>query len=339
LRLLLVTDAWHPQVNGVVHSLDRVLAALRGFGDDVSVLAPDRFRTLPCPTYPEVRLAVAWPHHVRRLIHAAPVPFVHIATEGPLGMLARRHCLRAGIGFTTSYHTKFPEYLRARLPLPLGWSYALLRHFHNAGRGCMVATDSLANDLSRRGFLRLMRWPRGVDHELFRPRPGADLGLKRPVFLSVGRVAVEKNLEAFLSLDLPGSKVVVGDGPARATLARRYPDAHFLGTLRGEALAQAYAAADVFVFPSRTDTFGNVLLEALASGLPVAAFPVTGPKDVIADPRVGVLSDNLREAALAALALDGRDARRLAERYSWEESARTFRANIFAANSPAAAAT
>ena len=332
LRLALVTDAWFPQVNGVVNSLDRVIRLLRGWGAEVTVIAPERFRTIPCPTYPEIRLSLAGTGAVGAAIEENSPAFVHIATEGPLGMLARRYCLKRGRGFTTSYHTKFPEYVAARVPVPLSWGYAYMRRFHNAGLGCMVATASLEADLEAHGFRNLMRWSRGVDHDLFRPRADADLGLPRPIFLNVGRIAVEKNIEAFLSLDLPGTKVVVGDGPALNSLKRAYPQAHFLGVLSGEALASAYAASDVMVFPSLTDTFGNVLLEALASGLPVAAFPVTGPKDVITDPRVGALDTNLAAAALAALRLPRGPAREFALRFTWEASAAAFRDNILTAH-------
>ncbi|SEQ35614.1 Glycosyltransferase involved in cell wall bisynthesis [Faunimonas pinastri] len=330
MRLTIVTDAWFPQVNGVVHSLNRITTVLRGQGDEVSVVAPDRFRTVPCPTYPDIRLSLVGPGRIARVIDAEKPDHVHIATEGPLGMLARRHCLKTGIGFTTSYHTRFPEYVSARFPLPESWAYAVVRRFHNSGLGCMVATPSLEAELTARGFRHLMRWSRGVDADLFHPRPEANLDLPRPIFLNVGRVAVEKNLEAFCALNLPGSRVVVGDGPARAGLQARFPDVHFLGMMKGEALAQAYASADVFVFPSRTDTFGNVLLEALSSGLPVAAFPVTGPRDVITDPKVGVLDVDLRKAALAALELSGADARQFAQGFSWEASAAAFRNNILA---------
>lgn len=332
IRLIVVTDAWRPQVNGVVNTLERVVGRLEARGDSVSVLAPERFRTLPCPTYPEIRLALARPRDVAAILDESGDALVHIATEGPLGFLARRHLLARGRGFTTSYHTKFPEYLSARVPVPHSWGYAVVRRFHNAGLGCMVATPSLRDDLAARGFERLFLWSRGVDGALFRPRADADLGYPRPVFLYVGRVAVEKNLQAFLKLDLPGSKVVVGDGPARAALERAHPDAHFAGVKRGEALAAAYAAADVLVFPSLTDTFGNVLLEALASGVPVAAFPVTGPKDVITDPAVGVLDADLRKAALAALDLSREAARAFALRFSWEACAETFRDNVLTAN-------
>jgi glycosyltransferase involved in cell wall biosynthesis len=298
----------------------------------VEVISPDRFRTLPCPTYPEIRLSLATPARILALVSEARPDFIHIATEGPLGMLTRRHCVKRGRGFTTSYHTKFPEYVAARAPVPLAWGYAFMRRFHNAGLGCMVATQSLEADLAAHGFRNLMRWPRGVDHQLFRPRQGADLGFPRPVFLYVGRVAVEKNLEAFLKLDLPGTKVVVGDGPAREHLARDYLDAKFLGVRRGEALGEAYAAADVFVFPSLTDTFGNVLLEAMASGVPVAAYPVTGPKDVVTDPRAGALDADLGKAALAALSLSREAAREFALRFTWPSSAAIFRDNILHAN-------
>jgi glycosyltransferase involved in cell wall biosynthesis len=338
MRLVLVTDAWAPQVNGVANSLGRLVGVLRGWDDVVTVIAPERFRTFPCPTYPELRLSLARPGQVAAAIEEARADFIHIATEGPLGMLARRYALAQRRAYTTSYHTKFPEYVAARAPVPIAWTYAVVRRFHNSGVGCMVATPSLERDLAARGFRNLMRWPRGVDRDLFRPRPGADLGLPRPVFLYVGRIAVEKNVEAFLTLDLPGSKAIVGDGPARAALARAFPDAHFLGEKRGEALAEAYAAADVFVFPSLTDTFGNVLLEALASGLPIAAFPVTGPKDVITDPHVGVLDQDLRKAALAALELPSGAARAFAARFSWEESARMFRDNLLVANGARTAA-
>jgi len=332
IRLVIVTDAWFPQVNGVVNSINRVVNMLRGWGDTVTVIGPDRFRTLPCPTYPDIPLALAWPSEIARLIDGEGSAFLHIATEGPLGHLARHYAIARRRRFTTSYHTKFPEYLSARVPVPLSWGYAFMRRFHNGGAGCMVATESLRDDLASRGFKKMVFWSRGVDHELFRPRPEVDLGLPRPIFLSVGRVAVEKNLEAFLKLDLPGSKVVVGEGPARTELMRKYPDARFLGGLPTDELVKVYSGSDVFVFPSVTDTFGNVLLEALASGLPVAAFPVTGPKDIVTDPRAGVLDADLRKAALAALQLSGAEARQFSMRFSWEASARAFRDNILAAH-------
>lgn len=333
LHIMIVTDAWEPQVNGVVHSLARMRDLLTAGGDKVTMIHPGMFTNLPCPTYPEIRLALTTRARIGKLIEDANPDAIHISTEGPLGRLARSSCKTMGRGFTTCYHTKFPEYVSARAPIPLSWLYTIVRRFHNDGLGCMTATQTLRHDLSARGFKNLLHWPRGVDAQLFRPRPAADLGLKRPVFLNVGRVAVEKNIESFAELDLPGSKAVVGDGPALNMLKDKYPGVHFLGLKRGEALATAYAAADVFVFPSLTDTFGNVLLEAMASGLPVAAYPVTGPIDVVLDPRAGVLDENLQRAALTALELDPCDARKYALGYSWENSAAIFRRNIVEANS------
>ncbi len=239
-------------------------------------------------------------------------------------MLARRVCIARGWSFTTSYHTRFPEFLRARLPVPESWSYAWLRRFHNAGDGMLVATPSLGREMHERGFDNIRLWSRGVDTELFHPRRRTDLSFAGPVFLCVGRVAVEKNLPAFLDLDLPGTKVIVGDGPDMARLKAEYPDVVFLGTRRGEELAEIYASADVFVFPSRTDTIGNVILEAMASGTPVAAFPVTGPIDIIGDGKGGAVSQDLREAALAALDIPREAARAKAQTYDWSECARQF---------------
>jgi glycosyltransferase involved in cell wall biosynthesis len=325
-RILLVTDAWHPQVNGVVRTLERLAKNLTPLGAEATFLTPAGFRSMPLPTYPDIRLALTTPGEIRRRIEAAGADHVHIVTEGPLGTLARWARLKEGLPFTTSYHTRFPEYLRARLPVPESWTYAWLRRFHNAAAATMVATPSLSAELAGRGFTRLKPWTRGVDTELFDPARRADLGLPRPVFLYVGRVAVEKNLGAFLGLDLPGSKVVVGGGPAMAQLRARHPDAHFLGEHTGTDLARIYASADVFVFPSRTDTFGIVLLEALASGLPVAAYPVTGPLDVVSE--AGVLSQDLGEAARAALAIDRGKARERALGYSWRACAEMFLGHV-----------
>lgn len=276
MRILMVTDAWRPQVNGVVHTLEQLSDALKSFDVEAQFLTPAAFRTLPLPTYPDIRLALTTPGNVARMIDAAAADHIHIVTEGPLGIMARRYCLAKGRPFTTSYHTRFPEYLSARLPVPEAWTYRWLRDFHNAGQGTLVATRSLADDLLARGFTALRPWTRGVDTNHFRPEKRIDLGFPRPVFLSVGRIAIEKNLPAFLDLDLPGSKIVVGEGPELARLKTRYPKAHFLGRRPNGELAEFYASADVFVFPSRTDTFGNVIIEALASGTPVAAYPVTG---------------------------------------------------------------
>ncbi len=327
MRILVATDAWHPQVNGVVRTLTMMADAAKAFGVEVGFLTPASFRTVAMPSYPDLRLALPYQAKITRLIAEARPDSIHIATEGPIGLLVRRYCRKQGVPFTTSFHTRFPEYISARLPVRESWIWAALRAFHGASQAVMAATPALATELRARGFRNVVLWPRGVDTSQFHPRV-ADLGLPRPVFLCVGRVAVEKNLEAFLDLDLPGTKVIVGDGPARAALERKYPHAVFLGARQGEALAQAYAAADVFVFPSKTDTFGLVLLEALASGVPVAAFPVTGPRDVIGSAPVGALHDDLRAACLAALRVSPQACLAFAAEHTWEASARAFVENI-----------
>jgi glycosyltransferase involved in cell wall biosynthesis len=327
MRILVATDAWHPQVNGVVRTLTMMAEAARPLGVDVSFLTPLSFRTFAMPSYRDVRVALPYRAKIARLIAEARPDSIHIATEGPIGLLVRRYCRQQGLPFTTSFHTRFPEYISARLPIPESWIWSALRAFHRPSQAVMAATPALASELRARGFRNVVLWPRGVDATQFHPRP-IDLGLPRPVFLCVGRVAVEKNLDAFLELDLPGSKVIVGDGPALTELTRKYPQATFLGARQGEALAQAYAAADVFVFPSKTDTFGLVLLEALASGLPVAAFPVTGPRDVIGSAPVGALNDDLRTACLAALQLSPQACLAFAAQHTWEASARAFVENI-----------
>ncbi|MEO1198208.1 MAG: glycosyltransferase family 1 protein [Pseudomonadota bacterium] len=327
MRILLATDAWQPQVNGVVRTIERLVADAATLGADIYVLGPDRFYTVPLPTYSEIRLAMTLPGTVARLVEESGADYIHIATEGPIGMMVRRYCMRTNRPFTTSYHTRFPEYVAARIPVPVELTYGWLRRFHNAGRAIMVTTDSLAEELRQRGFDNPVRWPRGVDSDLFRPQPSI-LDLPKPIFMYVGRVAVEKNLDAFLSLDLPGSKVIVGDGPQRIELSQKFPDAHFLGTKLGEDLAAHYASADVFVFPSRTDTLGLVVLEALAAGVPIAAYPVTGPKDIIGSARVGVLSEDLREASLKALDISPDLCREHALKFSWLECARIFLENV-----------
>ena len=327
MRILVATDAWHPQVNGVVRTLAMMAEAAKGLGAEVSFLTPESFRTFALPSYRDLRLALPYQAKIARLIAEARPDSIHIATEGPIGLLVRRYCRNNGLPFTTSFHTRFPEYISARLPIPESWIWAALRWFHAPSQAVMAATPALATELRIRGFRNVVLWPRGVDARLFHPR-SVDLGLPRPVFLCVGRVAVEKNLEAFLDLDLPGSKVIVGDGPARASLARKYPQAVFLGSRQGEALAEAYAGADVFVFPSKTDTFGLVLLEALASGVPVAAFPVTGPRDVIGTAPVGALNDDLRLACLAALNISPQSCLEFAAGHTWEASARAFIENM-----------
>ena len=331
MRILIATDAWYPQVNGVVRTYERLAQELPKLGAEVSFLVPSRFRTLPCPTYPEIRLSLVSPGAVARYVDEVRPDFIHIATEGPIGLMMRRYCRKMKRPFTTSYHTRFPEYVSARLPIPESWGYSFQRRFHNAAAAIFVATQSVEDDLKARGFERMMRWTRGVDVDLFRPRNVRLFG-EKPVFLYVGRVAVEKNIKAFLDLDLPGRKVVVGSGPQAAELERRYPEVLFTGPKEGEALAEAYASADVFVFPSLTDTFGLVLLEALACGVPVAAYPVCGPKDVITDPTAGVLDADLQAAALKALTLDREAARAHALNYSWENSAREFVENVLAAH-------
>jgi len=308
MRILVATDAWHPQVNGVVRTLTMTAEAAKSFGVDIVFLTPQSFRTFAMPSYPDLRLALPSGAKIARLIQTAQPDSIHIATEGPIGILVRRHCRKNHVPFTTSFHTRFPEYVSARLPVRESWVWTALRAFHRGSRAVMVA-------------------PRGVDTTLFHPR-AVDLGVPRPVFLCVGRVAVEKNLEAFLELDLPGSKVIVGDGPARAALMRRYPQAIFLGSQQGEELARTYAAADVFVFPSKTDTFGLVLLEALASGVPVAAFPVTGPRDVLGSASVGALNGDLRQACLAALRIPRQECAKFAAGHSWDAAARAFIENM-----------
>jgi glycosyltransferase involved in cell wall biosynthesis len=331
--MLIVTDAWRPQINGVVRSLECTADELTRMGVRVEVLSPQSFVTIPCPTYPEIRLSLTHRGVIRKRILEFDCEHLHIATEGPLGLLAGAAARRLGMPFTTAYHSRFPEYVEARWPLPVSWFYAWFRRFHNFGNGCMVATETLRRDLEARGFRNLMTWSRGVDTEMFRPHTGSVLpaDLPRPIFINVGRISVEKNITAFLDLDLPGSKVVVGDGPQLASLRRDYPDVHFTGAKSGDDLARHFASADAFVFPSRTDTFGLVLLEALACGVSVAAYPVMGPSDVLGDSRVGILSDDLRQAALDALDIPKDQCRAWAERHSWASCTRQFLDNAIAA--------
>ncbi len=328
MKILVATDAWHPQVNGVVRTLVCVAREALALGAELEFLTPAKFWTLPMPTYPEVRLALPGPGDVDRRLERARPDAIHIATEGPIGHALRRICVRRGLPFTTSLHTRFPDYLAERLPMPERWTrdltWGLLRRFHSAGAAVLVATPTLGSELTTRGFKNVKLWPRGVDAQLFRPRSGPTLDLPRPIFITVGRLAVEKNIEAFLKLDLPGTKLVVGDGPGRASLVRQFPNAVFLGAREGEPLAEIYAAADVFVFPSRTDTFGLVLLEALASGVPVAAFPAAAPRDVIGAAPVGVLDEDLRLACLRALDLSRENCRDFALSRTWQTSARAF---------------
>ena len=337
-RIAIVTDAWHPQVNGVVRTLDTTAAKLRETGYEVKVVTPADFKTVPCPTYPEIRLAL-WPRRgVHHTLDAFAPDAIHIATEGPLGHAARAWCLSRGRRFTTSFHTQFPEYIRLRAPLPLAWSYAYLRRFHGAAERTMVPTDSQRQRLLVRRFDKLCLWARGVDTSIFRPDDPVRYDWPRPLHIYMGRVAVEKNIEAFLDLDLPGSKIVIGDGPDFAKLKAHYSAAHFLGPRFGRELARHLAGGDVFVFPSRTDTFGLVLLEAMACGLPVAAYPVQGPVDVVAAEHTGILDEDLGAAIERARDLDRDACVKYASGFSWEASTAVFASNLHfneAARAPA----
>jgi len=328
MRILVVTDAWRPQVNGVVRSLEQLEAEARRSGNEIVFLTPDQFKTLPMPGYREIRLSMARPRAIARLIESARADAIHIATEGPLGLLARRYCRSHKIPFTTCYHTRYPQYVAARLPVPERVTYSLLRRFHNGGDGVMVATEALASELRAVGFDNLMIWSRGVDMDLYRPRDENILDVEGPIFLCVARLAVEKNLDAFLKLDLPGTKIMVGDGPDRARLEADYPDTRFLGAKFGEELAAIYASADVFVFPSRTETFGLVLLEALASGVPVASFPSEGLLSDIAAAEVGFLDEDLGLAVRSAMTIPPDQCRAFAARYSFERSTTQFIENV-----------
>jgi len=324
MKLLLITDAWAPQVNGVVRSLSRTCEHLLKSGHEVQVVSPERQRTLPCPSYPEIRLTLRPKRAVRRACGRGEFDAVHIATEGPLGMAGRAWCLTRGIRFTTSYHTRFPEYLRMRAPIPLATGYRLMRWFHGAAARTLVRTETQRVLLAARGLRNLEIWPGAVDTDLFRPYGKDALPLPRPISMYMGRIAPEKNLEAFLDLNLPGSQVVVGGGPMLERYRTRYPSAHFLGYRHGEDLARTVSAADVFVFPSRTDTLGLAMLEAMACGVPVAAFPVPGPADVVVDGANGALDENLTEAIFRALAVPGEDCVEYAATHSWERASAVF---------------
>ena len=331
MKILIITDAWHPQVNGVVRTLTQTVEALREKGHIVEVIAPsDGYFTLPLPTYPDIRLAPFAYRSVKRRITKFGPEAVHIATEGPLGQMARALCLRWAMPFTTSYHTKFPEYIKARFPfIPLSWPYKFVRDFHNSGGRTMVTTPSMVEFLRERGFTSLAPWARGVDMEIFNPGrrfAPKDIyeGLERPIWVNVGRVAVEKNIETFLALDLPGTKVVVGDGPQKGSLRKKYTNVTFAGAKYGEELARYFADADVFVFPSKTDTFGLVIIEAMASGTPVAGYPVSGPVDIIPGSRAGVVNEDLKTACLEALKLSRHACVAHAQKYSWGAVSEVF---------------
>ncbi len=324
MNILIVTDAWSPQVNGVVRTLQAVCEELEAMGHPVELISPDQFRSLPCPTYPEIRLALT--ASVGDRIENAAADAIHIATEGPLGIAARRYCIKQNLPFTTAYHTQFPDYVAKRTKLPARWFWRYIRWFHAPATAVMVSTPTVERQLHENGINHTRHWGRGVDLKLFTadgPRHPAFEGLAGPIMLYVGRVAVEKNVEAFLTLDHPGTKVVIGDGPALDSLKARFPDVRFLGKVTGRDLAAAYRSAGVFVFPSRTDTFGLVLLEALATGTPVAAYPVQGPIDVLTD-EVACMDENLTRAVSEALKRDRSACARYAGRFGWEQSAREF---------------
>jgi glycosyltransferase involved in cell wall biosynthesis len=325
MKIMIVTDAWKPQVNGVVRTLQTTARELQSMGHTVDFLTPLEFPTLPCPTYPDIRLSLFPGRKVVRRLSDFDPDALHIATEGPLGMAARRYALRHGLAFTTAYHTRFPEYIHARSGMPLTWTYAFLRWFHGPSAAVMAPTQVVKRDLEWYGFKKVVTWSRGVDLEIFKPQHSQRLKSNPPIFLYVGRIAVEKNIEAFLELDLPGSKWVAGVGPALKGVRERYPNVNYLGVLNQHELAEVYASADVFVFPSKTDTFGLVLLEAMACGLPVAAYPVTGPLDVIGDCKTaGVMHEDLRIACLEALKLQREDAAAHARKFSWRAATEQF---------------
>lgn len=333
-KVLIVTDAWHPQTNGVVRSLSAMGRELAKRGIVTSFLTPERFWTVPVPTYPEIRLSLTPIGAVGHIIDEDMPDHIHIATEGPLGLQARLHCADTGLRFTTSFHTRFPEYVAARVPVPPDWSYAYLRWFHADAATTLVPTASMLAELEERGFTHLKLWSRGVDAELFSPGPKSRfLDLPEPHLLYVGRVAPEKSVEAFLKTDTPGTKIVVGDGPQREELQHRYPDAVFLGYQFGEELAAIYRSADVFVFPSLTDTFGNVMVEALASGVPVAAYPVTGPRDVLTE-EAGAMDTDLGVAIARALTLSRQSARARARSFTWKASGDQFLSALVPAEGP-----
>ena len=339
MKIALVTDAWDPQVNGVVVTLRELVRELELLGHQVAVFHPGQFRTRPCPGYPGIDIAVRPARQLRQSLRAMAPQAIHIATEGPLGWAARRHCLREGLAFTTAFHTRFPEILRAALGIPLSWGYALFRHFHRPSSGVMVPTQGMLELLSARGFRQLRPWTHGVDTRLFEfaPEPLPDAlteGLMRPIALFVGRVSYEKNIEAFLQLDTPGSKIVCGVGPLEEALRQRHPQVRWLGVLPRPELARLYASANVFVFPSRSDTFGLVMLEAMASGTPVAAYPAEGPNEVVAHNQGGCLHEDLQQAFYGALAVPRSAARARALEFGWAQAAGLFASHLVPVRSP-----
>lgn len=333
MKIAIATDAWQPQVNGVVRTYENTVRELIELGHEVLLLTPENHRTIPCPTYPSIRMALFPGRSLARQLDEFRPDAIHVSTEGTIGHAARAYCRRRSLPFTSSLHTQFPEYVRMRIPIPVGWTYAYLRRFHGAACRTLVPTPSQCRRLVERGFENVVVWSRGVDTSVFKPNgndfpPVEFIELPRPIFIYMGRIAVEKNIEAFLDLELPGSKIVVGDGPDLPRLRHRYPDVTFTGYKFGAELAAYLAAANVFVFPSKTDTYGMVILEAMACGLPVAAYPVTGPVDVVEDGRTGVLHEDLKTAALAALELDPAECIEYARKNSWRRCAESFAANL-----------
>jgi glycosyltransferase involved in cell wall biosynthesis len=324
MKITIVTDAWEPQVNGVVRTLKQTMHELKKMGHEIAMITPLEFKTIPCPTYPDISLSLFPKKKVRQMMEKFTPDAIHIATEGPLGIAARAYALKHKLPFSTAYHTRFPEYVKARTGIPLAITYKFLRWFHDPSLAIMAPTDVVVKDLESYGFSNVVLWTRGVDLDIFKMQDSKELNTAHPIFLYVGRVAIEKNIEAFLELKLPGSKWVVGDGPALSSLREKYPDVNYLGVLQQEKLAAVYAAADVFVFPSKTDTFGLVLLEAMACGLPVAAYPVTGPIDVIGSSGAGAMHEDLRTACLSALNIPREVARAHAEKFSWETASLQF---------------
>ena len=324
-RIAIVTDAWHPQVNGVVRTLLNTASQLRRMGVQVEIVSPALFKTIPCPSYPEIRLALTTARRVERCISDINPDALHIATEGPLGWAARRAAIRQGWRFTTAYHTRFPEYVNARVGIPVSWLYRLFQVFHRPSSAVLVPTETLMRELEARGFRNLTYWTRGVSHDIFFPRcPQQAPNPASPIFIYVGRLAVEKNIEAFLELDLPGVKWVAGEGPLGDELRQRYPDVRWTGVLSQPDLAELYSRADVFVFPSKTDTFGLVMVEAMACGLPVAAYPVVGPIDVVGESGAGALDMDLRQACLSALKIPRVNAISHAQTFTWEMATEQF---------------
>ena len=324
MRIMIVTDAWEPQVNGVVRTLKQTRHELEKLGHEIQMITPLEFKTVPCPTYPDIALSLFPKKKVVERMQSFNPDAIHIATEGPLGIAARSYAIKNKLPFSTAYHTRFPEYVKARTGIPLALTYKFLRWFHDPSLAVMAPTEVVKKDLEAYGFTNVVLWTRGVDLDIFKMQDAKVLNTAHPIFLYVGRVAVEKNIEAFLELKLPGSKWVVGDGPALAGLKAKYPEVSYLGVLQQEELAKVYGSADVFVFPSKTDTFGLVLLEAMACGLPVAAYPVTGPVDVIGNSQSGAMNEDLRQACLDALNIPREVARKHAEKFSWAVASQQF---------------